>query len=55
MKRVLKLLDSYQIKYNSYLTTNYEGFNKIRDKTSGSTFQEIFIENQFISGYFDVL
>ena len=50
-KRALKLLDSFHIKYNSYLITNDEEFKKISNITSISTFPQIFINNQFIGGY----
>ncbi len=50
-KRALKLLDSFHIKYNSYIITNDEEFKKIRKITSISTFPQIFIKDQFIGGY----
>ena len=50
-KRALKLLDSFHIKYNSYVITNDEEFKKISNKTSIFTFPQIFINNQFICGY----
>ena len=50
-QRALKLLDSFHIKYNSYLINNDEEFKKISIKTSISTFPHIFINNQFIGGY----
>ena len=50
-KRALKLLDSFHIKYNSYLITNDEEFNQISKKTSISTFPQIFIKDRFIGGY----
>ncbi len=49
--RAMKLLDSLHIKYNSYLITNDEEFNKISEKTSISTFPQIFINSKFIGGY----
>tara|TARA_Y100001968_G_scaffold106171_1_gene96038 strand:- start:735 stop:1346 length:612 start_codon:yes stop_codon:yes gene_type:complete len=50
-KRALKLLDSYNIKYNYYLITSDEDFKKIRDRTSFNTFPQVFIKNKFIGGY----
>ena len=50
-KKALKLLDSFHIKYNSYVITNDEEFRRISNKTSISTFPQIFINNQFIGGY----
>ena len=50
-KRALKLLDSYHIKYNSYLITGDEEYNKIKNRTSFNTFPQIFINNEFIGGY----
>ncbi len=50
-KRALELLNSFHIKYNSYIITNDEDFKKISNKTSISTFPQIFINNQFIGGY----
>ena len=50
-KRAIKLLDSLNIKYNSYIITNDEEFREISKKTSISTFPQIFINNQFIGGY----
>ena len=50
-KRALKLLESFNIKYNSYVITNDEEFIKISNKSSISTFPQIFINNQFIGGY----
>ena len=49
--RALKLLDSSHIKYNSYVITNDEEFKNIRNKSSISTFLQIFINNRFIGGY----
>ncbi len=54
-KRALKLLDSYKIKYNSYLITGDDEFKKISNRTSFNTFPQIFIKNKFIGGYFDLL
>ena len=42
-KRALKLLDSFRIKYNSYIINNDGEFKKISDKTSISIFPRIFI------------
>ena len=53
-KRALDLLDSYQIKYNSYLITNDMEFKKISNITSINTFPQIFIKNKFIGGYSDL-
>ena len=50
-KRALKLLDSSNIKYNSYVITNDEQYKNINNKTSISTFPQIFIDNKFIGGY----
>ena len=50
-KRALKLVDSFDIIHNSYLITNDEDFTIISNKTSISTFPQIFINNQFIGGY----
>jgi len=50
-KRALKLLESSHIKYNSYLITNDDEFIKISNKSSISTFPQIFINNRFIGGY----
>ena len=50
-KRALQLLDSFRIKYNSYVITNDEEFEKIIQKTSISIFPQIFINSQFIVGY----
>ena len=49
--RALKLLDSFSIKYNSYVITNDEQYKNVSNKTSISTFPQIFIDNQFIGGY----
>ena len=49
--RALKLLDFLNVKYNSYLITNDEQFKKMSNKSSSSTFPQIFIKNQFIGGY----
>tara|TARA_Y100001968_G_scaffold331139_1_gene384860 strand:+ start:509 stop:1120 length:612 start_codon:yes stop_codon:yes gene_type:complete len=54
-KRALKLLDSIKIEYNPFLITNDEEFRKINNKTSISTFPQIFINNQFIGGYTELL
>ncbi len=50
-KRALKLLDSFHVKYISHLITNDDEFNKIRKKTSISTFPQIFINDRFVGGY----
>ena len=50
-KRAIKLLESYQIKYNYHLITNDDEFKKIRNRTSFNTFPQIFIKSQFIGGY----
>ena len=42
---------SFHIKYNYYVITNDDEFNKISRKSSISTFPQIFINNQFIGGY----
>ncbi len=54
-KRALKLLDSYRIKYNSYMITGDDEFKKISNRTSLNTFPQIFIRNKFIGGYSDLL
>ncbi len=53
-KRALKLLDSLHVEYNSYIITNDEDFNKINHITSISTFPQIFINNKFIGGYYEL-
>ena len=50
-KKAYNILDSYNIKYNSYLITNDDDFVRIRNRTSMNTFPQIFINNQFIGGY----
>ncbi len=50
-KRAIKLLESHNIIYNSYLITNDEEFKKISNKSSSLTFPQIFIKNRFIGGY----
>tara|TARA_B100001250_G_C19668612_1_gene730446 strand:- start:34 stop:315 length:282 start_codon:yes stop_codon:yes gene_type:complete len=52
--RAIKLLDSFYIKYNCYLITNHEDFNKISSKTSTYIFPQIFINNQFIGRFPEV-
>ena len=54
-KRALKLLDSYSIKYNSHLITNDEEFKKISSRTSINHFPQIFINDEFIGGYSELL
>lgn len=54
-KRALNLFDSINIKYNSVLITNDEEFKKISNKTSITTFPQIFVNNQFIGGYSELL
>ena len=49
-KRALKFLDSFHIKYNSYLITNDEEFKGI-SKNLYFNLPKIFIDNQFIGGY----
>ncbi len=49
--RALKLLESFDIKYNYNLISNDEEFKKISDITSINTFPQIFIKNKFIGGY----
>ncbi len=50
-KRLLKLLEPFHVKYNSHVITNDEEFKEISDKSSISTFPQIFINNHFIGGY----
>ncbi len=50
-KRALKLLDSFQIKYNYFIINTDDEFIKIRSRTSFNTFPQIFINNEFIGGY----
>ena len=50
-KRTLKLLDSFHSKYNSYLITNDEEFKYIFNRTSINISPQIFIMNEFIGGY----
>ena len=50
-KRALRLLESANIKYNSYVISNDEEFRQISIKSSSSTFPQIFINNRFIGGY----
>ncbi len=54
-QRALKLLDSFHIKYNSYLITNDEEFINILNRTTVSTFPQIFINDKFIGGYSELL
>ncbi len=53
-ERALKLLDSLNVKYNSHIITNDEEFNTISNVTSISTFPQIFINNQFVGGYYEL-
>ena len=50
-KKAIKLLDSYQIKYNYHLITSDDEFNKIYDRSYVDTFPQIFIRNEFLGGY----
>ena len=50
-KQAIKLLDSYQIKYNYHLINCDEEFNKIYDRSYVDTFPQIFIRDEFIGGY----
>tara|TARA_Y100001968_G_scaffold262278_1_gene250490 strand:- start:501 stop:1112 length:612 start_codon:yes stop_codon:yes gene_type:complete len=50
-KRALKLLDSYNIKYNYHLINSDDDFRMISNRTSFNTFPQIFIKNKFIGGY----
>ena len=50
-KRALKLLNSYNIKYNYHLISNDYEFMKINNRTPFNTFPQIFIKNKFIGGY----
>ena len=50
-KRAIKILDSFNIKYNYYLIASDEQFKRINDRTSIKTFPQIFIRNKFIGGY----
>ena len=54
-KRALKLLDSNNIKYKSYLINSDEEFKKINNRSSFNTFPQIFINNEFIGGYSELL
>jgi len=54
-KRSLKLLDSYNIKYNYHLITTDDEFRKISHKTNFNTFPQIFIRNEFIGGYSELV
>lgn len=50
-KRALKLLDSFDIKYNYHLINSDDEYKKISNRTSFNTFPQIFIKNEFIGGY----
>ncbi len=50
-KRAIKLLDSFNIKYNYYLITSDDQFQEISNRTSFNTFPQVFIKNEFIGGY----
>jgi len=54
-KRALKLLDSYHINYNYYLIISDVEYKKISNRTSINTFPQIFIKNEFIGGYSELL
>tara|TARA_Y100001968_G_C19288976_1_gene683206 strand:+ start:329 stop:940 length:612 start_codon:yes stop_codon:yes gene_type:complete len=54
-KRAVKLLDSYLIKYNYYLINSDDEFKKIINITSINSFPQIFINNDFIGGYSELL
>ncbi len=54
-KRALKLLDSYSIKYITHLITNDEEFKEISSRTSINTFPQIFINEEFIGSYSELL
>ena len=55
VRKALELLNSHDIKYNYYLINSDEDFEKIRNRTSITTFPQIFINNAFIGGYSDLL
>ena len=54
-KRALNLLDSNDIKYKYSVITNDEEFQYIINRTSINTFPQIFINNEFIGGYSELL
>ena len=54
-RRAFRLLDSFHIKYHSHLIDNDEEFIRISKETSTSTFPQIFIDNQFIGGYAELV
>ena len=54
-KRALKLLDSNDIKYYYYVITNDEEFQYIINRRSINNFPQIFINNQFIGCYSELL
>ena len=54
-KRALNLLDSNDIKYKYSVITNDEEFQYIINRTSINNFPQIFINNEFIGGYSELL
>ena len=54
LERALKLLDSFNIKHNSYEIINDEDLKYIISITFTSTFPKIFINKKFIVGYTDL-
>ena len=51
VKKAVKILDSYHVKYNYNLITNDEEFEKIRKVTSINSFPQIFINDEFVGRY----